>query len=128
MKFWKRVQNFLVGGMEDNNDRLYVGSRSVAHLVFSQDIEKSFMYDKYKNALNNLKKVTKIQEEEVKGDTLYEEMVYKNIPLKLSYQRICSSPMPYDIKFMIMILISHNIIDIYTFDDSFLGKICKVNF
>lgn len=32
MKFWKRTSNFLIESMEDNIDKIYCGTRSIAHL------------------------------------------------------------------------------------------------
>lgn len=73
--------------------------------------------------MENIGKVVDIRKESAR--IFEKEIEYREISLKLSFKRITESRIPYNMKFMIMILVSHNIIDPYKFDEKFLYMISK---
>jgi len=118
MKNWRRVQNFFLSEMSDNIDKLYVASKSVVRLAFNKTIyEKKLFFKQYEARLKTFKRFIYLKEPKVAC------VNYITIPLKLNTKRIYEAKVPFDLKFLLMVMISRGQIDIYDYPENFLEKI-----
>jgi len=128
IKNWRRVPNFLLGSMPDNIDRLYLnGNRNVIRIIFNKDSytqkHSQFFqaYEKKLIELGRLKHIKRSKSLTMPTIPFYDQQ--QSTHLKLNSERINQAKVPFEIKFLLMVMISKCQIDVYTLPENFLEKI-----
>jgi len=123
LKNWRRVPNFLLGSMPDNIDRLYLnGNRNIIRLTFNKDYyteKHSSFFQAYENQLIKLGRFKRIHQ----PVTIPTVPFSNSHSLKLTTKKIHEAKVPFEIKFLLMAMISKSQIDVYTLPENFLEKI-----
>lgn len=118
IKNWRRIPNFFTEAMTDNIDKLYVANKSVLRLEFNfEHYKNSKFFQAYEKRLSETGKLERISQ-----SPNYSISEYSKTPLLLNTKVLEKSQVPFHMKFLAMVMISHAQVDVYDLPQDFLEK------